>query len=222
MTRLYMALAVCGVCGIGYFSLRAAHRRLLATMRLTADFLQRLQRFLQTRAVDSENYSWLLRNSYALQANMGEFGIMAQFHAAYSRQIVQNWPIVINGLPAMRQALERDFGSGTEEFIEYGALVQEAILRYVGPLENQDRELRNQLKNPVIWFRYGVQWLLFLPLTVLRWLGINSIPELGTLGTNRFFRFLSTVASIVAFIASWVTIIAGWDRVKQLLNHLHK
>jgi len=191
-------------------------------MGLTADFLQHLQRFLQTRAVDSENYSWLLRNSYELQANMGEFGIMAQFHAAYSRQIVQNWPIVINSLPAMRQALERDFGSGTEEFVEYGALMQEAILRYVGVLESQDRGARSQLKNPVVWFRYGIQWLLFLPLTVLRWLGINSIPELGTLGINPFFKFLSTIASVVAFIASWVTIIAGWDRVKLLLGHLHK
>ncbi len=185
MTRLYVALAVCGVCGIGYLSSKAAHRQLLATMGLTADFLQHLQRFLQTRAVDSENYSWLF-------------------------------------LPAMRQALERDFGSGTEEFVEYGALMQEAILRYVGVLESQDRGARSQLKNPVVWFRYGIQWLLFLPLTVLRWLGINSIPELGTLGINPFFKFLSTIASVVAFIASWVTIIAGWDRVKLLLGHLHK
>ena len=147
---------------------------------------------------------------------------MGQYHAAYSRQIVHNWPIVINSLPAMRTALERDLGSGNDEFIEYGALTQEAILRYVGTLESQDRGTQSQLKNPVIWFRYGIQWLLFLPLTVLRWLGINSIPELGTLGTNPIFKFLSTVASVVAFIASWVTIIAGWDRVKQLLDHIHR
>jgi hypothetical protein len=222
MTRLYVALAVCGVCAIGYFSLRAAHRRLLATMSLTADFLQHLQRFLQTRAADSENYSWLLRNSYELQANMGEFGIMGQFHAAYSRQIVQNWPIVINSLPAMRRSLERDFGSGTEEFIEYGALMQEAILRYVGPLENQDREARSQLKNPVIWFRYGIQWLIFSPFTILRWLGIHSIPEQGKLGRNPVLRFLSIVASIVAFVSTLVTIIAGWDHVKLFLDHLHR
>lgn len=222
MTRLYVALAICGVCAIGYLSLKAAHRRLLATMGLTTDFLRYLHRFLQTKAVDSENYSWLLRHSYELQASMGEFGIMGQFHAAYSRQIVQNWPIVINSLPAMRKALERDFGSGTEEFVEYGALVQEAILRYVGILENQDRSARSQLKNPVIWFRYGIQWLLFLPLTILRWLGISAIPEQGKLAANPFLGFLSVVVGVLGFISSLLTIVAGWDHVKLWLGYLHK
>jgi len=225
MTRFQVALTICGICAIGYIYLLSAHRRLQERMRQTADFLQHLHLFLQTRAVDSDNYSWLLQHSYEMQANMGELGIMGQFHAAYSRQVVNNWPIVINSLPAMRRSLSRDFGS-EQEFNEYGALLQEAILRYIGPLEGAERESKSRLRNPVIWFRYGIQWLLLFPFIVLRWLGLHRIPEQAALGDNPFFRFLSASASVIAFLSSLVTIIVGWDRVAPLLQslfrHFHK
>ena len=225
MTRFQVALTICGICAIGYIYLLSAHRRLQERMRQTADFLQHLHLFLQTRAVDSDNYSWLLQHSYEMQANMGELGIMGQFHAAYSRQVVNNWPIVINSLPAMRRSLSRDFGS-EQEFNEYGALLQEAILLYIGPLEGAERESKSRLRNPVIWFRYGIQWLLLFPFIVLRWLGLHRIPEQAALGDNPFFRFLSASASVIAFLSSLVTIIVGWDRVAPLLQslfrHFHK
>jgi hypothetical protein len=224
MTRFQVALMICGICAIGYVYLRFAHKGLQKRMRQTADFLSHLHVFLQTRSVDSDNYSWLLRHSYEMQANMGDLGIMGQFHAAYSREVIHNWPIVINSLPAMRRSLSRDFGS-EQEFDEYGALVQEAILRYIGPLESEVRESRDRLRNPVIWFRYGVQWLLLSPFIVLRWLGLHRIPEQTALGANPVFRFLAASASVITLLSSLVTIIVGWDRVvpflESLFRHFH-
>ena len=128
MTRLYIGFTVAGICAVGFVYLMVLRRRLQDKTGRAAAFLQQLHAFLRSRAIGEENYSWLLRHCYEMQSDMGEFGIMGQFRPPYARYVVQNWPIVINSLPEMRQSLSQEFGSG-REFEDYGALLQEAILR---------------------------------------------------------------------------------------------
>jgi len=84
MTRLYVILIVASTCGIGLAYLLVLRKRLQDRTGRAAAFLQYLHDFLQIRSVSSENYSWLLRHSYEMQADMGEFGVMG-YRPAYHR-----------------------------------------------------------------------------------------------------------------------------------------
>jgi len=224
MTRLYVILIVASTCGIGLAYLLVLRKRLQDRTGRAAAFLQYLHDFLQIRSVSSENYSWLLRHSYEMQADMGEFGVMG-YRPAYERYVIPNCPVVLNCLPQMRRTLELEF-SGGSAFEEHGAMLQEAILRYAGALEGQAREMNGLLRNPIVWFRYGIQLLLLIPFMILRSLGLRMIPENGVLQNQSAFRAFAAVAAIAAFCSSVVTIVAGWDKVslltKTVIGHLQK
>ena len=155
---------------------------------------------------------------------MGEFGVMG-YRPAYERYVIPNWPVVLNCLPQMRRNLELEF-SGGPAFDEHGAMLQEAILRYVGTLEVQAREMDVLLRNPIVWFRYGIQLLILIPFMILRSLGLRMIPENGVLQNQSAFRVFAAFAAIAAFCSSVVTIAAGWDKVslfaKTVIGYLHK
>ena len=224
MTRLYIALIVVSISGAGLAYLIVMRNRLQDRTGRAAIFLQYFHEFLRTRSVSSENYSWLLRHSYEMQADMGAFGVMGHFRPAYERYMIPNWPIVLNSIPEMRRCLAMEFSTGVG-FDEYGAMLQEAILRYAGALEAQASDMDRLLRNPIAWFRHGIQ-LLLIPFMILRSLGLRTVPEQGVLQKNPLFGLLTTVAAIAAFFSSVVTVAAGWDTVssvgKALIGHLFK
>jgi hypothetical protein len=224
MIRLYVTLIFAGICGAGLKYLLILRKRLEDRESKAALFLQHLQHFLGTRSVSSENYSWLMRHSVEMQAEMGALGVMG-YRPAYERYVIPNWPIVLNGLPEMRRSLELDLSAG-RAFDELGSMLQEAILRYAGTLEVQSGEMRRLLRSPIVWFRYGIQFLLLIPFMILRSLGLAIIPEDSVLQGQSTFRVLAAIAAIVTFCSSVVTIAAGWNAVsgfaKAVIGHLHK
>lgn len=74
--------------------------------------------------------------------------------------------------------------------------------------------------NPFLWFRYGVQLAIIIPFTVLRWLGIELIPEASSLRRKTVLKVATAVTATTAFVASMVTIVQGWDKTVTLVKSL--
>src|SRR3712207_4903943 len=96
----------------------------------------------------------------------------------------------VNMLPEIRRSSgEIEFGLG-RQFDEYASLIQEALIRHTGILDDFRAQRIRELKNPLIWFREGVQLTLLSPFLFLRWLGVDRIPSLGVLATSTFVKLV--------------------------------
>jgi hypothetical protein len=220
---------VIGICATGLLYLVHERRGLAKRLRDAALFLHNVQEYQRSNGQNAECYSWLLRHSHQTQTDMGALGVMGYFSAPFARFTTSNWPIVLNALTEMRQWADQGFGvfgGPHKQFFEYGAILQEAILRYAGVLELQAKELTSSMHNPFIWFRHGVQLILLLPLTILRWLGLHSIPELRILSGKTPIKIITAFAAVVGFMGSIASIIGGWDNTvsftKSLVKLIHK
>ena len=52
---------------------------------------------------------------------------------------------------------------------------------------------------------------LLSPLIVLRWLGIDQIPQLQALGQNKLVSLAGAVTGFLTLSATVITILTGWD-----------
>jgi hypothetical protein len=226
MGRLQLTLLLVGICITGFLYILDARRRWLRKAQQAESFLRHVQEYQSNGGRNGDTYSWLLRHSHEMQGDMGGFGVMGYFRPPFANYQISNWPIVLNGLSEMRHWAEQDFGGPREQFYQYGVILQEAILRYAGALESRIADVTTSLRNPIIWFRHGVQMILLLPFAILRWLGWNSIPEQRVLRTTVVFRMFSGLASVAAFAASIVTMAEGWDKTllfaKTWLSFVHR
>jgi hypothetical protein len=220
---------VVGICTTGLLYLVHERRGLTKRAQDAALFLHNVQEYLRSNGQSANCYSWLLRHSHQMQTDMGALGVMGYFSAPFATYTTSNWPIVLNALTEMRQWADQGFGvfGGPHRlFFEYGATLQEAILRYAGVLELQAKELTGSIHNPFIWFRHGVQLILLLPLTILRSLGLHSIPELRILSGRTAIRITTGLAAVVGFLGSIASIIGGWDNAvsftKSLVKMIHR
>jgi hypothetical protein len=228
LTRWHILLGIAGVCSLGFVYLILTRRTILQRARNAESFLAQLQTFIRSHGQDTDAYSWLLRRSHGLQVEMGALGVMA-FKAPYAKYVVQNWPVVVNSLTEMRLWSDQGYrasGAPRQQFYDYGATLQEAILRFAGTLEDRIAELTASLRNPLIWFRNGITLILLAPFMVLRSLGVSGIPEATVLTGKNLFRILASVATLATIGGSAVTIIDGWDKTllftKTVVAHFNK
>jgi hypothetical protein len=228
LTRWHILLGIAGVCALGFVYLILTRRTIRQQTRNAESFLAQLQAFIRSHGQDTDAYSWLLRRSHGLQVEMGALGVLG-FKAPHANYIVHNWPVVVNSLTEMRLWSDQGYrasGAPRQQFYDYGATLQEAILRFAGTLEDRIGELTRSLRNPLIWFRNGITLILLAPFMVLRSLGVSGIPEATALSGKSVFKMLAAVATLATIAASAVTIIDGWDKTllftKTVVAHFHR
>ncbi len=114
-------------------------------------------------------------------------------------------------LPELRNALSDSYVL-SRLADQYAATIQEVIIRHIGSIEEIEEFNRKKLKNPIIWFREGVQLLISSPLYAAFWLGVIKEPVIDRLTGNIIFKFISTFVTLVGFVGSVITIVIGWDQ----------
>jgi hypothetical protein len=113
-------------------------------------YFQTYDRYSNSIDFDSDLYIWLTMNVNKIQSNLGNFGRM-DIIAPYQAYSVSNYQIVINTLPKFRDGSILDFDTSS---------VDDCLLRYIGYLEDNKQYTEKDLKNPIVWFREGFQYLL--------------------------------------------------------------
>jgi hypothetical protein len=92
---------------------------------------------------------------------------------------------------------------------QYISVIRDAIVRYLGTLEEKDDQLRRHLKNPLVWYREGVGVLILSPLLLLAALGLIALGRVWRLAENPLVRTVVVVAALVGLVSSCVTIVVG-------------
>jgi hypothetical protein len=204
-----VAFAPLAVVAVGLGSLLRARRHITEQLLFAAEYRKHLHVLLEQR--DGQAYEWLTVNANRMQSHMGSAGFLTMRppHASY---MVSNYAIVLNGLAEIRKYLSDSYLSGTDLPAQYGALIDDALLRHHGTLAERRRFNSGSLKNPFTWLAVGTQKLLAAPLWLLASLGVLSREVASRVASSSAFRVLSGVAATVGFVSAVVGLVTGWEQ----------
>jgi len=173
-------------------------------------YFKNYDRWSRSGNFDGEQYVWLTMNVSRIQNYLGTFGIM-DYIAPFQTYKVSNYQIVINTLPKFRDGSIQDFDVNS---------VDDSLLRYIGYLEEYQKETQRNLRNPVIWFREGFREILSIPIFILSWFGIISNRTLNSIKDSLIYKVISGLIALVTLVSGIVTIIVGYDQTLKFINKM--
>ena len=219
MDRVYIIVAILGICIIGAVKINIRIYRIAEMRSAAQEYLNRLGKYVSSGGGDTESYAWLTQKSTIMQRQLGSSGILAAYKPPFANFQYTNYPILLNMLPELRNALADSFA--LERLAnQYSATLQEVMIRHLGEVEEVEMEQRSLLRNPFVWLREGVRAVLSGPLYLLQWFGILSESATNRLIGNFLFRFLSSFTVLIGFIGSVVSIVVGWDQFIGMIGRL--
>jgi hypothetical protein len=97
-------------------------------------------RWSRSGDLDGELYVWLTMNVSKIQSYVGSFGVMS-YKPAFQNYMINNYQIIINTIPKFREGQVESFDVGS---------VDDCLLRYIGHLEEYQKDTQRNLRNPII------------------------------------------------------------------------
>lgn len=195
-------LFLISVLAIGFiriaYSKNKSHERFNFAQEYLDNFHKLITSYGPHSSLDADAYTWLTLNVFKMQQQMGYFGVITNYQPPFQNYLIPRYQILVNVLDEM--------GRNEAENREVNT-VQNALIRYIGYLIEQDNNHSNNLKNPIIWFQKGIQSLLLFPLYLLYWFELLDIDFVSKANTNIIVKIIVFVAAIISFLASSFTII---------------
>jgi hypothetical protein len=219
-STLVVAFALAGILVVGFATLFRQYRGSLAQQRFTAEFISRLQRFASAEGFENQQYTWLTQHSVQMQEALGSLGIV-DYKPPGILAFISNYQVILNLLPELRRLRAGEYHFGVEDtFREQASLCMDTLVRYFGVLERRSAESVKQLRNPLAWFREGVQSILLVPILLLASLGLLSLSTVNRFRASPVFRLLAGFAALVGLLSAVITIVLGWNQFAALIGGL--
>lgn len=216
MERLLIAVVFLAVFVVGFIHLFRSKTVISEELKLAQDFLEKLRGYIDSRGEDAEAYIWMVHRSDKMQTQLGSGGIFAAYRPPFANYQYKHYPVVLNMLPDLRNALAERFGGGSDLANQYGATLGDTLVRHVGVLDDRGADMAKLLRNPIIWFREGVRILIGLPVSLLGWLGILSVWSVSRIIGGQVFGLLSGLVGLIGFISAIMGIILGWNEFVRI------
>ncbi len=184
---------------IGFFKLRYIRIKLYDDIVFVNEYLEKFTTFIETYNThfDGELYCWLTKKVPKIQSMLGHFGI-AEYQPAFANYIFRNHEIISNTLHLMR--------ARTAHSNEIG-MSQEALIRYIGYIEEKVDECNNDLRNPLKWFQLGAQYIISLPVQLFYWFGLINKSTLHRIIDMYIFKLATFVITILGALSSLIAIL---------------
>lgn len=189
------------------------------SLKFTFSFINKFREFgndLFNKQFNQESYQWLKLNSFKMQSLSGDFGVAQSFKPPGANYFFKGYQIIINGVTEVKNIYQRMSGSFGGLSIEWQMLqesigmIDDALLSYLGFLENKSEQKIKAIKNPIIWFREGIQFIVTLPISLIYWSGIINYRAYYSVYNNIFVKLISLTVGVIAFISSIITIVTGY------------
>lgn len=219
MISFIIILSILTVFIIGFVQVYNRHNRVVKKIDFAGEYrnkfvkfsnkyFENYDRWSRSGNFDGEQYVWLTMNVCRIQNYVGTFGIM-DYIAPFQTYKVSNYQIIINTIPKFRDGSIKDFDVNS---------VDDSLLRYIGYLDEYQKDTQRNLKNPIIWFREGFREILSIPIFILSWFGIISNRTLNSIKDSLIYKVISGLIALVTLISSIVTIIVGYDQTLKFIN----
>lgn len=160
-----------GIMLLGF--LRLTRRRNEISKRHTASdtYLKEYQKYFASNGQDLKTYTWLIKKGPSLQNQMGYDGLLQSYKPAYKNVMMHKYQIIVSLIPDLHDELHNYTYADARTIKQLSNMIQESLLRHAGRLEDDLSKIFASLRNPIIWFREGVQLIILIPVTLLYWFG---------------------------------------------------
>jgi hypothetical protein len=212
MSRLYAILLLFVVAVIGIITVQVKRRNISQRIDDSGAYFKCLQDYARSQGKDMAKYTWLVEQSDKMQLELGINGIISYKPPAAS-YFMNDYPVIINLLPELHREFNDRIFPDDGLTNNLSLMLQETLLRHIGSLKELNKEVDGQLKNPLIWLREGVKYILLIPLTILQWFGVISGNFILKVSNNALVRLISGLIALLGFISSIITIVIGWPQV---------
>lgn len=166
--------------------------------------------YIKNNSVENELYYWLTKNSSKAQSELGTNGLI-DYRPAFANYIYKNYPYIVNTLPQFR--------TGEIQGADITTL-DDMLVRFIGIIEEWRNKRFKKIRNPIIWFRIGMQLILSIPILVLYWLGIIGSKSKNRLLYHLIFKVFVGLTSLVTLLSGVVTIIVGKEKFLEFIKNL--
>ncbi|MBI3809356.1 MAG: hypothetical protein HY284_02715 [Nitrospirae bacterium] len=219
MDRLLISALFLLLLVVGFVRVVRRVRGIRGKKEFASEFLGRFREYFSSGGKDYEAYSWLVHRSPKMQTDLGSVGIMALYRPPFAQYGYRNYPIILNMLPELRREFADDFLTHHSSLPnEYGAAIQETLVRYLGVLDDEAVQQQLELRNPLVWLREGVRFMLLLPVLTLSWVGLISAQAVGRVSTNLLFKIVAGIVTLIGVVSGIMGIILGWEDFLKILK----
>jgi hypothetical protein len=136
-----------------------------------------------------------------MQSEMGDHGMIHAFRPTYEQVVYRNWPIILNAIPTIRaRAGYHDSHAWNRSLDDYAHMVNDALMRYLGSLDEAARDCRAEMHNPFIWLREGTRILIAIPFNLLSWFGILGSATVSGITASHAFKAIAGITGLVGFV----------------------
>jgi hypothetical protein len=157
-------------------------------------------------------YDWLLRRSTKVQRTIGAFGV--HIYVDWLTGFKNNsYELIVNILPKFPDA------SVESQLI---IVAHQSLTRYLGDIEDKTQELAQDLRNPLICLKVGINTMFQFPLWLLKWFGLLSEHTVVRASQSWLFKFFVFATAFAGFISSLITIADGWDKLLPFFMRVAK
>lgn len=212
-------LVLIGPLVLGLARLMARNKQVKQRIDFATEYTNTFMQFAQADAHDAPAYTWLLRNSFRMQEEMGSHGI-AYYTPPGSFQYISNYPVILNLLPEIMGYRQQALGNCRSTYRDMVRLYWETLTRYIGVLEQQFEQSKGRLSNPFIWMQTGMQTIILVPVFILSWLGLVGRSAVGNAESLGFVKIISGLATLVQLVSALIAIVLGWDEFVRLVTDL--
>lgn len=216
MDRFNILAVIISLALVGLRKLIVDQRNIKQRQEFAMEFLNQMREYVDSRGKNYEAYTWLIHRSNRMQLQMGSAGICA-YRPPFQNYQIRNYPIIINMLPELRREFESRLVSDSPLVGHYVNALQEAIVRYIGTLDDLEEQHSKEIRNPAIWLRGGIRTAIALPITILSWFGLISEGTLRAITRNLLFRALAAIVGVIGFVSAIISIVLGWKPFVALL-----
>ncbi|MEP6726878.1 MAG: hypothetical protein ABJC98_13755 [Bacteroidota bacterium] len=202
---------------IGFVSLIRQKNELNTNINFSIEYRERaiglFNKLVRTGEVDFPEHVWLTKNVDHIQARMGIFGVI-HYIGPWNRISVPRYQVVLNTMAKINQGKLDDFDVNA---------CSDALLRYTGSLERQQNAILKRLRNPIYWFKEGVQIIISIPIYLLNVFGLLSDASTTKATGSTFVKVIAGIVALVGFLGSLADAVVGRAEVISFFKNLfHK
>jgi hypothetical protein len=211
---------------IGFVKTVLACRATIINHDFAIEYMNKYREFcspLYQNTFNGDKYQWLKMNSSKMQRLMGSFGIAAVYKPPGANHIFRNYEMLVNGISGIRESytqMASGYGLDLDRRIlhETISMIDDMLLTFIGAADNLVDEAQKELKNPLIWLREGVRFIVTSPISLMYWSGLIRYRTYNTLSNNFLVKLLSFLIGVIGIVSSIVTIVTGYTPFRSLIG----
>lgn len=220
MSRNQLILIIFLISLIGWLRLFYGRRRISGKAKFAQEYLNKFRQYIESRGRDNESYSWMIYESVKMQNQLGILGIMSGYSPPGSNYVYNQYQVLLNMLPSLHGILNSELLSTSFVAPGYIQTIQEVIVRHLGVLGGEIKDIQSEINNPLKAFRSGIQLILLLPFNVVHWFGLATKNFLWRLSRSLLFKIISGIAALITFISAIISIAVGWKAFVNIVKSI--